>query len=110
MNDTPGRVGATVYDPAVVYGRRGGSTTVDRLSATLSTGRERDRWYERCQSFCNDRRVNTPESALGALPNPGGEFLDLIEDLASLGHLATDLAFGVHDRGVVTAERLADLG
>lgn len=60
--------------------------------------------------FCNDRRVNTPESALGALPNPGGEFLDLIEDLASLGHLATDLAFGVHDRGVVTAERLADLG
>jgi hypothetical protein len=50
------------------------------------------------------------ESALGPLPDTSGEFLDVIEDLASLGHFGQDLALGVHDRGVITPEGLADLG
>lgn len=49
-------------------------------------------------------------SALGALPDPGGEFLDVIEDLTALGHLGPNLLLRVHDGGVVSAERLADLG
>lgn len=49
-------------------------------------------------------------SALGALPNAGGELLDVIEDLTALGHFGQDLALGVHDRGVVAPECLADLG
>ena len=48
-------------------------------------------------------------SALGPLPNSGGEFLDVIEDFASLGHLGEDFALRVHDRGVVAAECLANL-
>jgi hypothetical protein len=48
-------------------------------------------------------------SALGPLPNPGGEFFDVIEDFASLGHLGEDFALGVHDRGVIAAECLPDL-
>jgi hypothetical protein len=49
-------------------------------------------------------------SALGALTNASGELFDVIEDFSALGHLGQDLALGVHDRGVVAAERLADLG
>ena len=49
------------------------------------------------------------ESALGALTDASGEFFDLIEDLTPFGHLAADLLFGVHDRGVIAAEGLADL-
>lgn len=48
-------------------------------------------------------------SALGALSDPRGEFFDVIEDFTSLGHLRQDFSLRVHDRGVVTAERLADL-
>jgi len=47
-------------------------------------------------------------SAFGTLTNPGGEFFDVIEDFASLGHLGEDLLLRVHDRGVVTAECLPD--
>lgn len=49
-------------------------------------------------------------SALGALTDPRREFLDVIEDLAFLRHLAADLAFGVHHRGVVATEGMTDLG
>src|SRR5215203_677879 len=49
-------------------------------------------------------------SALGALADSGGEFLDVIEDLATFGHLAANLLLGIHHRGVIAAERLADLG
>ncbi len=49
-------------------------------------------------------------SALGALPDPGGEFLDVVEDLTALGHLVADLAFGVHHGGVIAAEGLPDFG
>ena len=49
-------------------------------------------------------------SALGSLPDPGGELFDLIEDLAAFGHLVADLALGVHHGGVVAAEGLPDLG
>ena|ERR1700730_1078863 len=55
------------------------------------------------------RAASGRRSALGPLPNPGGEFLDVIEDFASLGHLGEDFALGVHDRGVVAAECLPDL-
>jgi hypothetical protein len=48
-------------------------------------------------------------SALGALANPGGEFFDVIEDFASLGHFRKDLLLRVHHGGVVAPERLADL-
>ena len=63
-------------------------------------------WEVFGKKFCVDHR----KSALGPLPDTGGEFLDVIEDFASLGHLGQDLALRVHDRGVITAEGLADLG
>lgn len=50
------------------------------------------------------------ESALGLLTNPRREFFNVIEDLAAVAHFVEDLALRVHHRGVVTAERLADLG
>lgn len=56
------------------------------------------------------RRVTRCRSALGALADAGGEFFDVIEDLATLGHLPANLAVGIHHRGVVAAESLADLG
>ena len=48
-------------------------------------------------------------SALGTLADPGGEFLDVIEDFTSVGHLIENLLLRIHHRGVVPAERLADL-
>ncbi len=48
--------------------------------------------------------------ALGALTDASGEFFDVIKDLTALGHLGQDLALGVHDGCVITAERLADFG
>lgn len=63
-----------------------------------------DWWVGSAQSFL----VSGRRSALGALPNPGGEFLDVVEDFASLGHFGEDFALGVHDRGVVAAECLPD--
>lgn len=47
------------------------------------------------------RRAN---SALRPLTNLGGEFLDVIEDLAVRRHLVADLLLGVHDRGVIATE------
>ena len=51
-----------------------------------------------------------PRSVLGTLPNTGGEFLDVIEDLASGGHLVEDFLLRVHDGRVVAPEGLADFG
>ena len=48
-------------------------------------------------------------SALGPLAYSGGEFLDMIEDFATRGHLVEDLALGVHHSGVIPAEGLANL-
>jgi hypothetical protein len=67
-----------------------------------------DGWGSRAQSFLG-RAASGRRSALGPLPNPGGEFLDVIEDFTSLGHLGEDFPLGVHDRGVVAAECLPDL-
>lgn len=47
-------------------------------------------------------------SVLGALPDTGGEFLDVIEDVAPGCHFGEDFALRVHDGGVVTAEGLTD--
>src|SRR5690625_4607698 len=55
--------------------------------------------------------VGLVRSAAGLLFDPVDELGDLVEDAAPFGHEITDLAVGVHDRGVVTAaELLADLG
>ena len=48
--------------------------------------------------------------ALGPLPNPRREFFDVIEDLTTVAHLVENFPLRVHHRGVITAERLADLG
>jgi hypothetical protein len=71
-----------------------------------------DSWGNRGRSFleiCARTRGKALRLALGPLPNPGREFLDVIEHFASLGHLGEDFALGVHDRGVVAAECLSDL-
>lgn len=44
------------------------------------------------------------------LLDSGCEFLHLVVHPAPLGHLLAHLLLGVHDRGVVAAERLPDLG
>ena len=67
-----------------------------------------DRCGSRAQSFFGGT-ASGRHSALGSLPNPSGEFLDVIEDFASFGHLGENLALGVHDGGVIAAECLADL-
>jgi len=54
--------------------------------------------------WCLSRR-----SALGPLPNAGGEFLDVVEDFASFGHFREDLLLRVHHGCVVAAEGLPDL-
>src|SRR5262245_30104487 len=62
--------------------------------------------------FGNRREPAEPgeSSAPGALPDPGGELLDVVEHFATLSHLGADLLLGVHHRGVVAAESLPDLG
>lgn len=52
---------------------------------------------------------NKCRSALGALLDPCGQLLNLVVHLAAFRHFLTDLLVGVHDRRVVTAERLTDL-
>jgi hypothetical protein len=59
--------------------------------------------------FSKDGAAGGPISALGPLTDARGEFLDVIEHLAALGHFGEDLSLGVHHGGVVTTERLADL-
>ena len=66
-----------------------------------------DWWVGSAGSFW--RLVVGRRSALRPLPNPGGEFLDMIEDFAPFGHLGENFALGIHDRGVVAAECLPDL-
>ena len=47
----------------------------------------------------------------GLVADPVGQLGDLVVDRTALGHQLTDLAVGVHDRGVVAPpEELADLG
>lgn len=72
------------------------STVVHNLSPT--GGKE-------CQSGHSTLLVRLPR----LLFNSGGEFVDLVIDRTTLSHQLTDLAVGVHNRGVVTpAECLAD--
>jgi hypothetical protein len=90
------------------------------VHATVMSGGEREQVAHRhIHSRCCDWWVGSAQSffafwawasasALRPLPYPGGEFLDVIEDFASLGHLGEDFALGVHDRGVVAAEGLPD--
>lgn len=54
--------------------------------------------------------MRQPGLSLGLLADAGGQFLDMIEDLTPLGHFGTDLLRGVHDGGVIPAERLPDSG
>lgn len=80
------------------------------LFTTLRTTR-RCGWSDlRERSFFEKSATKARQSALGTLPDPSGELFDVIEDFTTLGHLGQDLALGVHDRGVIAAERLADLG
>jgi hypothetical protein len=69
-----------------------------------------DRCDRGARSFLKEISYGPLESAFGPLPDACGEFLDVIEDLTPLGHLGQDLSLGVHDRGVVAAECLTDLG
>ena len=113
-------------DAFVVGDRAGRDSAVD---SCLCTGRCTGRCCDGCEhsdgSFLEfsrqvemrggmdvprDARMTGRRSALGALPDPGGELFDVIEDLATLGHLSANLLLRVHDRGVVSPERLADLG
>ena len=72
------------------------STVIHNLSPT--GGKER-------QSGHFSLLVHLPRLQL----NPGGEFVDLVIDRATLSHQLTDFAVGVHNRGVVApAECLTD--
>ena len=80
---------------------------VHQFCTWVCTGIRCDSWCEGDQSFLMNFVTG---STLGALTDARGEFLDLIEHLAPLCHLAADLLLGIHDRGVIAAERLTDLG
>jgi hypothetical protein len=68
-------------------------------------------WCDRrARSFLKKIRIVALDSALGPLPDASCEFFDVIEHLAPFRHLGQDFSLRVHDRGVVTAECLADLG
>ena len=68
-------------------------------------------WCDRgVRSFLKKTSARALKSALGALTDASCEFLDVIEDLTSVGHFGQDLSLRVHDRGVVAPECLADLG
>jgi len=58
------------------------------------------------------RRAAMEAQSLSRLvADPVGQLGDLVVDRATFGHQLTDLAVGVHDRGVVAPpEELADLG
>ena len=76
----------------------------------LTLRRMRPKFFSDVCSF--DPRVQMQGgqiSALGALADPRGEFLHVIEDLSAVCHFIEDFLLGIHDRGVVTPERLADL-
>jgi len=89
-----------------------------QLCTPMYTADSCDYWCNRCQSFLENFGLAAARSgnqagfwsALGALADPGGEFLDVIEDLVPVCHLVENLLLGVHDRGVIAAECLSDLG
>lgn len=79
------------------------------FSTAVCTGQECDGWYDCDRSFsADDRKMEI--SALGTLADPRGELLDVIEHLTPMGHFTANLLLRVHDRGVITAECLPDLG
>jgi hypothetical protein len=88
---------------AVVHEASGWRRSVSSLRTAVSTA---DRVTGVVEVFWNLGRI----SALGALANPRRELFDVIEDLASLGHLGEDFLLRVHHCGVVAAEGLPDLG
>ena len=83
---------------------QGLSTQIDEISTVVHNlsptgGKER-------QSGHFTLLVHLPRLLL----NSGGELVDLVIDRTALSHQLTDLAVGMHNRGVVTpAECLADL-
>ena len=88
---------------AVVHQASSWRRSVSSLRTAVSTA---DRVTGVVEVFWNLGRI----SALGALANPRRELFDVIEDLASLGHLGEDFLLRVHHCGVVAAEGLPDLG
>jgi hypothetical protein len=88
---------------AVVHEASGWRRSVSSLRTAVSTA---DRVTGVVEVFWKPGRI----SALGALANPRRELFDVIEDLASLGHLGEDFLLRVHHCGVVAAEGLPDLG
>src|SRR5450432_3213852 len=57
------------------------------------------------------RKVRGRLAGQSLLLDPVGQLSDLVVDRAALGHQGSDLAVGVHDRGVIPAAKLlADLG
>ena len=93
--------------------RGGGDASGPRIARRLGSA-EVDCEEMACRDDANrtehGRREERGISALGALPDPGGEFLDVIEHLTAIGHLVEDLFLRVHHRGVIAPEGLADLG
>ena len=57
-----------------------------------------------------ERGERRQRSALGALADARGQFFDVVENFAALGHLGANLLLRVHHCGVIAAESLADLG
>lgn len=122
MSALLGRAGRVVDDGIVVVGfvcsgwgwaaavHPAGMSGLERkqVAHRRMHSRSCDTWGSRAQSFLDETAYGR-RLTLGPLPNPGGEFLDVIEDFASLGHFGEDFALGVHDGGVVAAECLADL-
>ena len=114
MDDTVDNVWGSVG--AIGDGRRMCTETtllhrcLDGFCTAARTAPECDRCDRGARSFLERICSERPESALGPLPDACGEFLDVIEHFTPLGHLGQDLSLGVHDRGVVAAEGLADLG
>ena len=91
---------------AVVHEASGWRRSVSSLRTAVSTADRVTGVVAEIEVFWNLGRI----SALGALANPRRELFDVIEDLASLGHLGQDFLLRVHHCGVVAAEGLPDLG
>src|ERR1700687_859002 len=92
----------------VVHHAAGNPVVGTNFSTGVCTTTACDNWCIRGRSFL--QIFGAMRLALGALADSRGEFLDVIEHLATLSHLAADLLFRVHHGGVVSPESLADLG
>ena len=90
---------------AVVHEAGGWRRSVGSLRTAVSTADRVTGVVAEIEVFWNLGQI----SALGALANPRRELFDVIEDLASLGHLGENFLLRVHHGGVVTPERLSDL-